>query len=47
MTPEQYQEMRLQKELFERNKPLSDEDLDTMLPSECCVRAGGGRRATK
>ncbi len=34
MTPEQYQEMRLQKEMWERNRPLLDEELDAMLPSE-------------
>jgi len=34
MTPEQYQEMRLQKEMWERNRPLSDEELDGMLPGE-------------
>lgn len=32
MTPEQMQAWTLQKELDERNRPLSDEDLDTMLP---------------
>jgi splicing factor 3B subunit 1 len=34
MTPEQYQDMRLQKEMWERNRPLTDEELDAMLPSE-------------
>ena len=26
--------MRLQKEMWERNRPLTDEELDAMLPSE-------------
>jgi hypothetical protein len=51
MTPEQYQEMRTQREMYERNKPLTDEELDGMLPGEkegykVCVRAsreGPGR----
>uniref|UniRef100_A0A7S0WT61 TOG domain-containing protein n=1 Tax=Chlamydomonas leiostraca TaxID=1034604 RepID=A0A7S0WT61_9CHLO len=34
MTPEQYQEMRTQREMYERNKPLTDEELDSMLPGE-------------
>ena len=34
MTPEQYQDMRLQKEMWERNRPLTDEELDAMLPTE-------------
>ncbi|KAG2427813.1 hypothetical protein HXX76_012137 [Chlamydomonas incerta] len=34
LTPEQYQEMRLQREMWERNRPLSDEELDAMLPGE-------------
>ena len=34
MTPEAYQEMRLQKEMWDRNRPLGDEELDTMLPGE-------------
>lgn len=34
MTPEQYQEMRTQREMFERNKPLTDEELDAILPGE-------------
>ncbi|MEW5298864.1 MAG: hypothetical protein WDW36_001940 [Sanguina aurantia] len=33
-TPEQYYEMRLQKELNERNRPLTDQELDSMLPNE-------------
>eukprot|EP00198_Chlamydomonas_reinhardtii_P011225 XP_001700562.1 nuclear pre-mRNA splicing factor, component of splicing factor 3b [Chlamydomonas reinhardtii] len=33
-TPAQYQEMRLQREMWERNRPLSDEELDAMLPGE-------------
>ena len=32
MTPEQMQAWTLQKELDERNRPLSDDDLDAMLP---------------
>jgi splicing factor 3B subunit 1 len=34
MTPEQYQDMRLQKEMWERNRPLTDEELDAMMPGE-------------
>eukprot|EP00200_Dunaliella_tertiolecta_P005817 CAMPEP_0202341054 /NCGR_PEP_ID=MMETSP1126-20121109/2226_1 /ASSEMBLY_ACC=CAM_ASM_000457 /TAXON_ID=3047 /ORGANISM="Dunaliella tertiolecta, Strain CCMP1320" /LENGTH=1282 /DNA_ID=CAMNT_0048931841 /DNA_START=176 /DNA_END=4025 /DNA_ORIENTATION=+ len=34
MTPEQYQEARTQREMWERNKPLSDEELDAMMPGE-------------
>ncbi|KXZ49786.1 hypothetical protein GPECTOR_19g237 [Gonium pectorale] len=34
MTPEAYQEMRLQREMWERNRPLTDEELDAMLPGE-------------
>lgn len=34
MTPEQYQEARTMREMMERNKPLTDEDLDAMLPGE-------------
>ncbi|KAJ9528357.1 hypothetical protein QJQ45_014336 [Haematococcus lacustris] len=34
MTPEQYQEARTQREMFERNKPLTDEELDALLPGE-------------
>ena len=49
LTPEQYQEMRLQREMWERNRPLSDEELDAMLPGEkdgykvcvCAARGGG------
>lgn len=32
MTPEQYQAMRLEREIEERNRYLSDEELDAMLP---------------
>ena len=38
MTPEQMQAWTLQKELDERNRPLSDDDLDTMLPPGYKVR---------
>mmetsp|Transcript_9596 Transcript_9596/g.17940 ORF Transcript_9596/g.17940 Transcript_9596/m.17940 type:complete len:1093 (-) Transcript_9596:879-4157(-) len=31
---EQFQEYRLQREMYERNRPLTDEDLDAMLPGE-------------
>lgn len=32
MTPEAYQAMKLEREIEERNRPLSDEELDAMLP---------------
>ena len=34
MTPEQYNALRWEREVEERNRPLTDEDLDAMLPSE-------------
>ncbi len=34
MTPEAYQEMRQQKEMWDRNRPLTDDELDAMLPTE-------------
>lgn len=34
MTPEQLQSWRWEKELDERNKPLSDEELDMLFPQE-------------
>ena len=34
MTPEQYNAMRYEREVEARNAPLTDEDLDLMLPSE-------------
>jgi len=34
MTPEQYNSMRWEKEIEERNRPLSDEELDQLLPSQ-------------
>ena len=34
MTPEQYNAMRYEREIEARNAPLTDEDLDLMLPSE-------------
>ena len=34
MTPEQYNAMRWEREVEARNAPLTDEDLDLMLPSE-------------
>ena len=34
MTPEQYNAMRYEREMEARNAPLTDEDLDLMLPSE-------------
>lgn len=37
MTPELAQQMRWEKELDERNRPLTDEDLDTMFPPTGCV----------
>lgn len=48
MTPEQYQEMRTQREMYERNKPLSDEELDAMLPGEKeGYKVGGRMRESK
>lgn len=32
MTPEHAQQMRWERELDERNRPLTDEDLDAMFP---------------
>ena len=32
MTPEAYQAMRWEREIEERNRPLTDEDLDAMFP---------------
>jgi splicing factor 3B subunit 1 len=34
LTPEQYQQMRFQREIEERNRPQTDEELDELLPSE-------------
>eukprot|EP00271_Cylindrocystis_brebissonii_P023373 TRINITY_DN9672_c0_g1_i1.p1 TRINITY_DN9672_c0_g1~~TRINITY_DN9672_c0_g1_i1.p1 ORF type:complete len:1296 (+),score=272.86 TRINITY_DN9672_c0_g1_i1:282-4169(+) len=34
MTPEQYNMMRWEKDIEERNRPISDEELDTMFPKE-------------
>eukprot|EP00043_Microstomoeca_roanoka_P029878 m.23659 g.23659 ORF g.23659 m.23659 type:complete len:1213 (-) comp9535_c0_seq1:171-3809(-) len=34
MTPDQVQRMRWERDLDERNRPLTDEDLDMMMPSE-------------
>ena len=34
MTPEQMQAYRWEKEIDERNRPLSDEELDAMFPFE-------------
>ena len=34
LTPEQYNALRWEREVEERNRPLSDEELDSMLPSE-------------
>jgi splicing factor 3B subunit 1 len=34
MTPEQYNAMRWEKEIDERNRPFADEELDSMLPSD-------------
>jgi splicing factor 3B subunit 1 len=31
-TPEMYQAARAERELWERNKPLTDEELDALLP---------------
>ena len=32
MTPEAYQQMKLEREIEERNRPLTDEELDALLP---------------
>mmetsp|Transcript_15831 Transcript_15831/g.31775 ORF Transcript_15831/g.31775 Transcript_15831/m.31775 type:complete len:1262 (-) Transcript_15831:1556-5341(-) len=34
MTPEMYQHLRWQQEIVEKNRPWTDEELDSMLPSE-------------
>jgi splicing factor 3B subunit 1 len=34
MTPEQTQALRVQTEIDERNRPLSDEELDAMFPQD-------------
>ena len=34
MTPEQMQAYRWEREIDERNRPLSDEELDTMFPKD-------------
>jgi splicing factor 3B subunit 1 len=34
LTPEQYNALRWEREIAERNKPLTDEELDAMLPTE-------------
>ena len=34
MTPEQYNMLKWEREIEERNKPLSNEDLDAMFPME-------------
>jgi splicing factor 3B subunit 1 len=34
MTPEQYNQLRWEREVEERNRPLTDDELDAMLPSE-------------
>mmetsp|Transcript_13864 Transcript_13864/g.50490 ORF Transcript_13864/g.50490 Transcript_13864/m.50490 type:complete len:1279 (+) Transcript_13864:124-3960(+) len=34
MTPEQYQAARWERDIMERNRPLSDEELDAMFPTE-------------
>ena len=34
MTPEQMQAWRWEKELDERNRPLTDEDLDALFPQD-------------
>lgn len=45
MTPEQMQSWRWERELDERNRPLSDEELDALFPQEgykVRERRGGG-----
>jgi hypothetical protein len=37
-TPEMYQAARAERELYERNKPLTDEELDALLPGPEQVR---------
>lgn len=41
MTPEQMQAWSWQREIDERNRPLSEEELDGMLPPGYKVRVGG------
>ena len=46
-TPEMYSAARAERELYERNKPMSDEELDALLPGTESVRGcarlfGGG-----
>ena len=40
MTPEQMQAWTWQREIDERNRPLSDDELDAMFPSGYKVRTG-------
>lgn len=40
-TPEMYQAARAERELWERNKPLTDEELDALLPGSDQVRGEG------
>lgn len=40
-TPEMYQAARAERELWERNKPLTDEELDALLPGTDQVRGEG------
>lgn len=39
MTPEQLQAWRWEREIDERNRPLTDEELDAMFPEGYKVRA--------
>jgi hypothetical protein len=43
MTPDQWHADKAAREMYERNRPLSDEELDAMLPgAEQVRRAGAG-----
>jgi hypothetical protein len=41
MTPDQWHADKAAREMYERNRPLSDEELDALLPGAEQVRAGG------
>ena len=46
MTPEQMQAWRWEKELDERNRPMTDEDLNALFPQEG-YKVGRGRLYTR
>jgi hypothetical protein len=45
MTPDQWHADKAAREMYERNRPLSDEELDAMLPGAEQVRSVGGGQA--